>query len=268
MNVQQLKIKFFKKIIKILINLRDRHPNIPLEQPDLPANLEQAESRSTNTCSIQAKILHEYDEGIHSIDSVDLFRINGKFLPNILETDIHSDWFLSQKYYPVYYDLYRKKYHQSKAALRMLEIGVRTGYQGVVLGQATEGSSCYVGIDPNCYIKDGLYLAGMGLLELKKEYPRFCFFLYEGYSWERNIRNALLYGEKFDLIHIDGDHSFRGKKYDLWLSKKLLAPMGTILVDDYDHQLITKNAIQYAMNAGWFRSLKYIKTFRGLAILE
>lgn len=266
--MHRLKMRVFKKIMKIFFNLRDRYSHIPLDQPSLPSSLEQIASNFLNIPSIQAKKFHEYDDGVRYIDSVDLFRINGKFLPNIIESDIQNDWFRSPKYYPVYYDLYRNRHRLAKTIVRMLEIGVRTGYQGIVFGRATEGTGCYVGIDPNLYVKDGLHLAGLGFLELKKIYPQYCFFLYEGYSWESTIRNSLLCGEKFDLIHIDGDHTLRGKIYDLWLAKNLLAPMGSVLVDNYDHHPIIKNAIKCAMNAGWFQTVKYIETFRGLAILE
>jgi predicted O-methyltransferase YrrM len=60
----------------------------------------------------------------------------------------------------------------------------------------------------------------------------------------------------------------QGKLIDLELSRKLLADDGVVLVDDVDHHPIIRDAIKRAIALGWFKEYLYVKTLRGLAILQ
>jgi predicted O-methyltransferase YrrM len=74
--------------------------------------------------------------------------------------------------------------------------------------------------------------------------------------------------EKFDYIHIDGDHSLEGKLADLELSRSLLKPGGLVLVDDYHHMPAVPEAIQRAWALAWYHRFALAPTDRGLAILS
>ena len=56
----------------------------------------------------------------------------------------------------------------------------------------------------------------------------------------------------FDLIFIDGDHSYEYASFDLNVSAKRLAPGGVIVLDDYDQPGVYQAAKDFlARNPGW-----------------
>ena len=234
-----------------------------------------------NALSINIKdIKLDIDTGLHdkfeikdlSIlpESEDLFTLNGFKLPCWLDSDVNlvDDWLTTKSYYPIYYNVL-KKFCVHKTSFRVLEIGVRTGYFGVVCAKAIKEALLYVGVDPNLYISYGLELASRSLKELKENRGSFDYMLINGYSNDPSIQNSLSYSGLFDVIHIDGNHTVKGKLIDLYLASKIIYDDGIILVDDFDyHSIIVQDAIKRAMALKWFRRFSYIATKRGLAILQ
>jgi predicted O-methyltransferase YrrM len=201
----------------------------------------------------------------------DLFYLDNKPLPCVLNSDYkdHDGWLTASNNYPQYFALYRALL-ASNDNPRMVEIGVRTGYQAVVFARACQQKTSlfYMGVDPNLYVKDGLYLASETLKRLRDIYPSFNFTLIEGYSWEQVVQRCIHYSGPFHIVHIDGDHSLEGKLIDLELARNLLAHDGVVLVDDYDHHPQIKDAIKISMKSGWYREFAYIPTLRGLAVIK
>jgi hypothetical protein len=209
----------------------------------------------------------------------------GKPLPCLLEADNDptDPWLVAPSYYPLYARLFAAKAtslqsgngqvetlrdpHAEPAFLRMLEIGVRTGYMGVVLARATQGRAHYTGIDPNLYLPDGLARANASFSLLQKELPSFGHQLILGYSTAEIYQDAMALNGPYDIIHIDGDHSLHGKVTDLFIARKLLAPGGWLLVDDYGHAPSVAPACRAALAEGWYRTLEYIPTYRGCGLL-
>jgi predicted O-methyltransferase YrrM len=201
--------------------------------------------------------------------SRDIFSLEGHMLPCWLDSDLGlvDDWLTTARYYPLYFALFQSCSAQGRA-LRMLEIGVRTGYMAAAFARATCGPAFYLGLDPNQYVREGLRLAHETLAILHRHLPSFDYALIEGYSWDRAVQQSLAYSGPFDLVHVDGDHTLEGKLLDLELVRGLLAPAALVLVDDYDNHAIVPEAVRRALALGWYRSFAYLPTLRGLAVLQ
>src|SRR5262245_11738512 len=179
--------------------------------------------------------------------SRELFALDGVALPCWLEGDLalYDDWLSADNYYPLYYALFHRLTTPDRKT-RLLEIGVRTGYMGVTFAKAAQGPARYLGVDPNLYVRDGLRLAGETFQILRSTLADFEFVLLEGYSWDTDIQDSLIYSGPFEIIHIDGDHTLPGKLLDLEIARRLLAPGGLVLVDDYEHHSIVSDAVRRA----------------------
>jgi predicted O-methyltransferase YrrM len=151
----------------------------------------------------------------------------------------------------------------------LLEFGVRSGYSAVVFAKAMEGKAChYTGVDPNLYIPGGLKKASETFRILQTEDYDFRYFLLEGFSSSENIQKSLQYSGPFDMIHVDGEHTYFGKIYDLWIAAKLLSKGGFVLVDDFEHHGMIADSIKVALQMGWFSRFSYFPTKRGMAVLS
>gem|GEM_PF-3499157 len=198
----------------------------------------------------------------------DIFTFNGRLLPCWRESDLglYDDWLTHPRNYPMYYALFRQL-SAERPRLRLLEIGVRTGYLGTAFARAVSVPAYYVGLDPNLYMADGLEYAAATYRLLRDQLPTFNYALWEGYSWRRSAQVSLEHCGPYDVVHIDGDHSLAGKLVDLDLARRLLAPDGLVLVDDFKHHAPVADAIRRALRLGWYQRCDYIDTMRGLAVL-
>jgi len=198
-----------------------------------------------------------------------LFFHGGKPLPCFMKQDLtpSDPWLTTPDYYPAYHALFRTLSAGMKR-VRMLEIGVRTGYVAAVLAHAVKSPALYVGVDPNRYIAEGLQLAGGTLRALRRRHANFEGVLIEGYSWEERIHKTLRDSGPFDWIHIDGHHVLDVKMHDIALARELIRPGGFVLVDDLDHMDCVQEAVRRAMSMKLFRQYCRFHTFRGLAVLR
>jgi predicted O-methyltransferase YrrM len=203
------------------------------------------------------------------LSSREIFSFDGVTLPCWLESDLYleDDWLTSAANYPLYYALFQRLTRTDRKT-RMLEIGVRTGYIGVVLARAARGPSLYLGVDPNLYVANGLQLAADTFAVVRDKLLHAEALLLEGYSWDSGVQKTLSFNGPFDIVHIDGDHSLVGKLIDLHLARQVLAEGGVVLVDDYDHIPVISDAIRRAFRLGWFNEFAYVPTKRGLALLR
>ncbi|HEU4326335.1 MAG TPA: class I SAM-dependent methyltransferase [Roseiflexaceae bacterium] len=248
-----------------------RYP-LPSRPDDLPAPVRRALALgSAPPPTRDAALDQALQQGVATAEFCDsraIFTLDGALLPCWQEADLElaDGWLLSPRYYPLYYALFQSL-SAPERRLRMLEIGVRTGYIAVAFARAARGPAFYLGLDPNLYLADGLRRAHDSLAALRaRGGPEFA--LVEGYSWDTATQHSLGYSGPFDLIHIDGDHTLPGKLVDLDLARGLLAPGGLVLVDDYDHHGIVSDAVRRALALGWFGKFAYLPTLRGLAVLQ
>ncbi len=247
----------------------EMYPNVPFD-----SNIKKALALDIDNVNYPINIQfleHLKFDGFTDLpNSKDIFSLNGEMLPCWLDSDIdlEDDWLTANTCYPLYFHIL-KTIAIDKRNLKILEIGVRTGYFGVVCVKAIECGLLYVGIDPNIYIAKGLDFASQSFHALKNERYNFDYFLINGYSNDPYVQSSLKYSGEFDIIHIDGDHSLKGKLNDLYIASKIIKKDGLILVDDYDYiACVVQSAIKRALELKWFTKLGYIPTKRGLGILQ
>lgn len=243
-----------------------------LTTPAYSAAVQQAlDLKTVPAPNVQESELNQHiEQELSSLPpSRELFFMNGTPLPCWRDEDVslYDDWLTNPRNYPVYYAVL-KHLTSKQDSTRLLEIGVRTGYLGVVFARANEGTSLYLGVDPNQYVENGLELASKSFALLRTRLPHYDYFLTEGYSWEREIIRSLTYSKPYQLIHIDGDHSLAGKLHDLDIARYLIAEGGTVLVDDYFHHPPVRDAIARACALGWFKQVEVVQSMRGLALLR
>jgi predicted O-methyltransferase YrrM len=139
----------------------------------------------------------------------------------------------------------------------ILEIGVRAGYSAAAFLTAAPLAH-YVGIDNDtCW--PGAYVRAQTLLE--------------GWTPSRHVR--ILKGDTqalerlpeghFDMIHVDGDHSFKGTLHDLKLA--YAARPKWIVLDDYDNGPIVKAAAQEFLREHPLPHI-HLPTFRGDLVIQ
>jgi predicted O-methyltransferase YrrM len=123
-----------------------------------------------------------------------------------------------ERYYNYYYS-----YGAHFKPRTIFEIGVRAGYTGyfLLLGSRAEK---FRGIDLETYM---LGSTGIALPLLKKVCSDVQITV--GDSHKLTVLDHL-----YDMIHIDGDHSYEGKIMDLELAINNLSPSGVVIVDDYN----------------------------------
>jgi predicted O-methyltransferase YrrM len=94
------------------------------------------------------------------------------------------------------------------------------------------------------------------------------FLCLRGYSNNLTIRRRVRSLAPFDLIHIDGDHTLRGKLIDLDFARTVLREDGLVLVDDFDHLPdVVQTAVTRCLRLGWYLQFARLPTTRGLALL-
>ena len=237
---------------------------LPLRQA---SDLAQSRLREPSLDEGLAKLI-QAAEKVPGPSHKELFFRNGVPLPCWIEGDtkLEDGWLTGPNYYPKYYALIHSL-AKVRPRLRFLEIGVRTGYMGVVFAQAAGEGSFYTGIDPNRYVVNGLSIAGRALSILRDEIKGFHFSLVEGHSWESAVQRSMEAVGPFDLIHIDGAHTPIGKLIDLELASRLVTKDGLVLVDDYEYHPFIRDSVKRSLAMGWFSRYGFIKTIRGLAVL-
>lgn len=143
---------------------------------------------------------------------------------------------LKTNYYNYYFSYGR--YFKPKT---IFEIGVRAGYTGYFLLKGS-GAQLYRGVDLECYMPNSNKKAEQLL-------RRACD------DAKVTLINSHDLGKldiKYDLIHVDGDHSYKGKIQDLELALENLAVGGVIVVDDYTIKnpigKVVKKATDFVIN--------------------
>lgn len=135
--------------------------------------------------------------------------------------DRFEDWHW-EEYYPRY--VAWSKLVKPRA---ILEMGVRYGYTALaLLAPLAEARPLFVGIDNESYVPGSLAVASQ-LLAIHAPWASVRLLKQ---STCQELQEAP--GE-FDLIHVDGDHSYEGALLDLRLALDRLAPGGVIIVDDW-----------------------------------
>lgn len=167
------------------------------------------------------------------------------------------EYITSNNYYEWYYSLTKEINPES-----ILEIGVRYGYSLCCMALAC-GKDVYLeGWDS----VDTLPLVERDILDIAKEnlknlgYNNFNIITQDSHSVQKMPR-------KFDLVHIDGDHSYQGKIMDLDLVKNSCK---YLIIDDYHHLPQVRMAVDFFMeqNQNIIKEAYIINSFRGTMFVE
>jgi len=166
----------------------------------------------------------------------------------------HREYLTGGNYYEIYYAI--SKYFNPKS---ILEIGVRFGYSLFTMISASDFIERAVGYDIDEYEKDGLEKA-------KKEIETR---LKPGVELSLELKDSQSISELdsfYDIIHIDGDHSYGGKVHDLNLT---IGKSSVVIVDDYYHVPAVKKSVDefIAINAKLIKETTLIDSIRGTFII-
>ena len=171
--------------------------------------------------------------------------------PYFLGGEAASDYARSDNYYEWYFT-----YAQGIRPRRVLEIGVRLGYSAIamVLG--------YPGLGELVLFDDASY--GHSVLDAAQNIRRAAgsVRIIAHHLDTQAVRSLPARGE-FDLIHVDGDHTYQGTIHDLGLVLPLLSRRGVIVLDDVDHISRCRKAAREFVSLYPGLRACYIPTFRG-----
>lgn len=162
-----------------------------------------------------------------------------------------EEWRNRADYYPVYANIFEAVNPKS-----FMEFGALTGYQIVNALSSAPALRRVAWIDNETYIpkSNALTLANVAsYLEAKpREYP--LTLSYATKMWP-------IHEERYDVIHVDGEHTYDGKLRDLTLAFELDPTL--VLVDDFWHHPHEVGDAVRALG----RPFAVVRTLRGLAIL-
>jgi predicted O-methyltransferase YrrM len=139
----------------------------------------------------------------------------------------HNDYMHCGNYYEIYYAI--SKYYQPKS---ILEIGVRYGYSLYSMMAAADNLNYVRGYDIDEYDSGSIEEANKNISKVISDDIDFKI----EFNDSQKISEL---SQSYDLIHIDGDHSYGGKIHDLNLTK---GKCKVLIIDDYNHIGEVKNA--------------------------
>jgi len=167
----------------------------------------------------------------------------------------HDEYLLSKNYYEYYYAI--SKFYQP---ISILEIGVRFGYS---LGSMVKGSNKIkkvVGIDLDSYEYNSLQVAESNIKKYINPNIDYNFYL-------KDSHDIIELDSFYDLIHVDGDHSYEGKIKDLNLA---VNHCKTLIIDDYNQFEEVRNASDYwtEKNKEYIKKIYVLNSIRGTLVVE
>lgn len=152
---------------------------------------------------------------------------------------------------------------------RILEIGVRRGYSAFAFLSGAWTSE-YLGIDALNGTYGGTTDCYKWAERLLANFPNVTLLHADTQKMDR-----LFTTEKFDLVHVDGDHSEAGALHDMELVWPQVRRGGLMVVDDYDYQPAVRKAVHsFRSNryngylSGLVPYLEYGEDYRGEAIFQ
>ena len=181
-------------------------------------------------------------------------------LPHVQPEYLTSDWFWSEKYYPMYSMLAGILRPRS-----IVEIGSLQGFSLISMLNGAPSVKNALWVDNELYLPNSNQMCYENIHAFYRTfYPNVTIpdLKFHHQTWEL-LR--YLHAGSFDLIHIDGEHTYEGKLRDLTVCSSLRPKY--IMLDDYANTA-NHEAIYY-----WAKSMKLdyivVDTFeRGLAFFD
>jgi cephalosporin hydroxylase len=185
-----------------------------------------------------------------------IFDVEGVNHSVFIEKDCSGhDYITCRNYYEIYYAI--AKHYQPES---ILEIGVRYGYSLYSMMVASERLNYVRGYDNDNYNADSVERANANISAVISEKIDFK-------VENLDTQNIDKLDRFYDLIHIDGDHSYEGKVHDLNLIK---GSCKILIVDDYNNFDSVKNATNDFVNQNEdiIKNKFLINSLRGSYIIE
>lgn len=185
-------------------------------------------------------------------------------LPNLPWVDSSyrkESWFSDENYYPVY-----EKIAKILRPKSLLEVGSLQGFSLIAMLNGACGIERVAWMDNESYIRGSNGMCGQNVrFFLERWAPELRGLEIHHYTSRFELLSLSDSENPFDLIHIDGEHTFEGKLQDLLIADRLRPRY--LMLDDYDHLLQVRQAIQY-----WSKSIRKgffaINTLKGLAFFD
>lgn len=167
----------------------------------------------------------------------------------------HNDYMHCGNYYEIYYAI--SKYYQPKS---ILEIGVRYGYSLYSMMAAADNLTYVRGYDIDEYDAGSVEEANKNISKV----------ISSNIDFQIEFKDSQKISElskDYDLIHIDGDHSYDGKMHDLNLTR---GTCKVLIIDDYNHIGEVKSATNKFIEENSKIISKHfcISSMRGTYIIE
>lgn len=167
----------------------------------------------------------------------------------------HAEYIKSGNYYEHYYELSSKL-----QPLSILEIGVRFGYSLCSMFAGCNNKNVYIeGWDLETYVCNSTEIAKNNLIKCGAKNINL---------YILNSQHKLKLDRNFDLIHIDGDHSYEGKMHDL---KLITGYCKYLIVDDYNYlPEVRKACLDYLSEYQdkYILKTEIINSYRGTLFIE
>lgn len=178
-----------------------------------------------------------------------------KLYPILKGKDKEDDHYLHGVTYALYYEIGKLLKPKS-----VLEIGVRNGYSLASICSGAEIKDQVYGIDFETYVTDSVHIATKAL---KDEYGINAQIVHAD-SHLVDVQKE--FGRnRFDLIHIDGDHSTNGALMDLLKFSKFTNRM---LVDDITDARVWAAVSSFVASCDDPVSVTYIDSTTGFVLIE
>ncbi|MCL4510928.1 MAG: methyltransferase domain-containing protein [Bacteroidetes bacterium] len=182
-------------------------------------------------------------------------------LPCVKEEFRNQEWFTAESYYPIYETIARSLQPQS-----VIEIGALQGFSLISMLKGGAAIAKLLWVDNEAYIEGSNLMCEQNIRWYLREIGRDRRTVdIHRYRSRYDLLKLMQREQRYDLIHIDGEHTFEGKLQDLLICTQLKPQY--LMLDDYNHLQEVRRAVQY-----WARSTgsEYfiIDTYRGLAFFD
>lgn len=169
-----------------------------------------------------------------------------------------NDYITSGRYYEYYYAIARYI-----RPVSILEIGVRLGYSLIAMMEgAGEPLRSVVGCDIEAYVPNSNALAEEQIRKFYRGSAKVEFL-----KADTQRLSSLPGSESYDLIHVDGDHTYKGAMHDLELT---IGRTKWVIVDDYEFLPGVRKAVDkfVSKKTAIIESATYLPSVRGTMLIH
>ncbi len=148
--------------------------------------------------------------------------------------------------------------------ISILEMGVRYGYSAVAMIQGIQArrkNAHYIGIDVELDGVPSNDIAGGNIMMYAQSWD-----IYKVHTSDFMEIVHAMDSRKFDIVHVDGDHSVDGILNELGIALAYVKPSGFILVDDLDTPHVKAATLDLCEKLGIKPDL--IPTYHGMHLID